>query len=168
MARKRKDFYAPRCILRIRVLRLFRILNILRRNKQKRYICEESSRRAIMKRAERELTKELSFLDSSLTIDSLARAVGTNRTYLSQSVRLEKGLAFCEYINRFRIDYAKSYMQSEQAKFSTEEVAIISGFGSKRNFVRQFRHMEGMTPVQYYKRLKIGVTKPKIANLNSR
>ena len=165
MARKCKGFYAPRRILQVWILRVFRLF---RRNKPKRYICEESSRRAIMRRAERELTKELSFLDSALTIDSLARAVGTNRTYLSQSVRLEKGLAFCEYINSLRIDYAKCYMQSEQAKFSTDEVAIISGFGSKRNFVRQFRRMEGMTPVQYYKRLKIGITMPKIANLNSR
>jgi len=123
-----------------------------------------------MERAERILTKEMSFLDNTLTIESLARAVGTNRTYLSQSVRIEKRLSFCEYINNFRIDYAKIYMQGDQPKrdigvvkdnvtISTEELAIISGFGSKRNFVRQFRRMEGVTPIQYYKRLRSEISR---------
>ena len=109
-----------------------------------------------MERAERVLTKELSFLDNTLTIESLARAVGTNRTYLSQSVKIEKGQSFCEYINNFRVDYAKNYMQRNQP-LSTEELAIISGFGSKRNFVRQFRRTEGITPIQYYKRQRSGI-----------
>ena len=147
----------------------FRFLRIGRLFRRRRnHICEESFRKAIMERAERVLAKELSFLDNTITIDYLARAVGTNRTYLSQSVRIERGLTFCEYINNFRIEYAKVYMQGGQMKrdtrvvkegeiISTEELAIISGFGSKRNFVRQFRRMEGVTPVQYYKRLRSGM-----------
>ena len=138
--------------------------------RRRRYVCEESFRKTIIKRIELKLAAEEMFLDNAITIDNLARAIGTNRTYLSQSIKMETGLTFCELVNGLRVGYAKQCMTGEHIKramdiirddgtLSTEELAIVSGFGSKRNFVRQFRHIEGITPVQYFRKIRMETTK---------
>jgi len=153
-------------------MRMSRICRFLRRLQIKieggdgrgRYICGESFRETIIERVDDRLLKDRLFLDSTLTIEMLARIVGTNRTYLSQSISMQKGMTFCEYINSFRIEYAKSYIRENinkgdtgsrtQCSFlSTDDIAFASGFGSKRNFVRQFRRQAGVTPMQYMKSL---------------
>ena len=132
---------------------------LYRRGRKKSYVCEKTSRVAIMARVDAKLQKEQLFLESRFTIDSLARNVGTNRTYLSQSIKMERGISFSDYINSFRIEYAKQYIIDSIAKEATvrmfvDDIAMASGFGSKRNFVRQFRKIEGVTPMQYIKKAK--------------
>ena len=141
--------------------RMFLRSRIRRNRGRSGYVCNKLSRVAIMARVDAKLQKEQLFLESRFTIDSLARNVGTNRTYLSQSIKMERGLSFSDYINSFRIGYAKQYIIERIAKDSSvrlfvDDIAMIAGFGSKRNFVRQFRKIEGVTPMQCIKRLRSG------------
>jgi len=98
------------------------------------------------------------FLDQNFKIDTLAREIGTNRTYLSRSISYIKKENFTGYINGKRVEYAKNIISKnancsscgkDEPTMSTEDFAIASGFGSKRSFVRCFKEREGVTPSQY-------------------
>ena len=79
------------------------------------------------------------YLDSHLTLATLSRLCGVNRTYLSQVMSEYLG-GFFAYINRCRLDYAQSYREQKPSA-SVEDVAIASGFGSRQSYYnarRQF------------------------------
>ncbi len=131
------------------------------RRKRERYLCKKPVDRGygdIISRSDLVLERELLFLNSDLSIDTMARKVGTNRTYLSNSIKLIRNQSFTDYINTKRVDYAKRIIEDHtvcgnrgEGKFgsSIEDFATASGFGSKRSFVRCFKEREGVTPTQY-------------------
>ena len=131
------------------------------------YVCGDSFQKIIMERADKRLERERSFTNHLFTIEDLARLVGTNRTYLSQSIKMQKGMSFCSYINGWRIGYAKRYIEEkrkersggrigrESGQLTTDDLAIICGFGSKRNFIRQFKQRESVTPMQYIRKMEV-------------
>ncbi len=116
----------------------------------------------IVRKSDELLTKKHLFLDQNFKIDILAREIGTNRTYLSRSIRYIKKENFAGYINSKRVEYAKSIIckrascstsGKDEPSMSTEDFAIAAGFGSKRSFVRCFKESEGVTPSQYRNRM---------------
>ncbi|MDP3453123.1 MAG: helix-turn-helix domain-containing protein [Bacteroidales bacterium] len=129
--------------------------------KRERYLCKKPVDRGygdIISRADSILERELLFLDSNLSIDAMSRKVGTNRTYLSNSIKQMRNQSFTDYINAKRVEYAKRMIGDQTVckgrdggKFgsSIEDFATASGFGSKRSFVRCFKEREGVTPSQY-------------------
>src|SRR3989339_498563 len=145
---------------------------------------------SIIYRSDSVLKRDKLFLNQNLQIGKLAKEVGTNRTYLSRSIKSIKGTTFADYINFHRIAYAKEYMMNySKAKTDStinnmtsyltsyktnargnskcysksnsissttiDDLAIVSGFGSKRNFIRYFKKIEGITPGQYMKGLMV-------------
>lgn len=95
------------------------------------------------------MTKKL-FLDPEFTITTLAKEIGTNRTYLSKFFREEKECKFRDYINLLRAEHAKSLLFSFK-KYAMEDIAILSGFGSVRALNRSFCKNFGKLPTQYRK-----------------
>lgn len=90
------------------------------------------------------------FLDPTLTIMSLAQEIGTNRTYLQSVIKARYSCNFLEYINRCRIDYAKTLML-ENHFLPIKDAASRSGFNSLSSFQRNFMQFEKMTPTQWLK-----------------
>jgi AraC-like DNA-binding protein len=119
----------------------------------------------IIERSDRLLESKKLFLNENFSIDTLAREVGTNRTYLSRSIKHCRHENFAGYINRIKIEYAKrlinerteGFCNSTQSKhpLDLEDIAIASGFGSRRSFVRCFRQLEGITPTQFKNHINI-------------
>lgn len=89
------------------------------------------------------------YLDPSLTLDTLARRLGTNRTYLSNYFNNVKGVTFYDYINALRIQKKSIPMMNEHPEYALEYVARESGFNSISTFRRAFRKHTGTTPGQY-------------------
>ncbi|NCB18001.1 MAG: AraC family transcriptional regulator [Bacteroidia bacterium] len=120
---------------------------------------------AIMERCDKVMAVKKLFLHQNLKISVLAREVGTNRSYLSVSIREVKCKSFSQYINHYRIEHAK-YLMREKKEYPPvipegidpmEEIALASGFSSSRTFIRQFRLKEGTTPARYRKAVLMGV-----------
>lgn len=118
--------------------------------------CKQYS--SIIKKSDKLLLEEKFFLNNNLTLNDLAREVGTNRTYLSKSIKAAKEQSFSEYINSSRVEYSKQLIKEklsncktgiDNSGMSTEDYAIASGFSSTRNYVRCFKMKEGITPTQY-------------------
>ncbi|MFA6334206.1 MAG: helix-turn-helix transcriptional regulator [Bacteroidales bacterium] len=92
------------------------------------------------------------YLDPGLTINKLAKEIGTNRTYLSKFFSGEKGCKFRDYINMLRAEHAKSLLLTIK-RYAIADIAILSGFGSVRALNRAFRKNFGKLPSQLRKEL---------------
>ena len=73
------------------------------------------------------------FLDENLTLESLAKEVGTNRTYLSRMFNQKKLIGFDNYINLKRLSYACSIADRDM---SVDMLVCECGFPSVRSFYR--------------------------------
>ena len=80
------------------------------------------------------------YLENDLTLQMLAQAMGTNRSYLSQYFS-RKSVTYNTYINSLRINYFISRCRELAAAgqdIPIQQLALESGFGSYRTFSRAF------------------------------
>ena len=103
----------------------------------------------------KELMKEKeNYTDSNITRKSIAIKLGTNETYLYETIKKCLDMSFTEYVNLLRLDYAKEKMEKHFNKFTIEDIAMMSGFGTRQTFHRLFRDRYGLSPSEYSKMLK--------------
>lgn len=96
------------------------------------------------------LEKEEVFKNPDLRITDLASLLNTNRTYVSQIINNEFGCPFSDFINKYRIEYAKKMMKSTFSyQNNLQYFAEESGFASLNSFLRAFKKEEGVTPGKY-------------------
>ena len=93
----------------------------------------------ILKVVRYQVETKMAYLDSHLTLVSLARSCGVNRTYLSQVMGEYLG-GFFAYVNRCRLAHAAQY-RVEHPSASIEEMAEASGFGTRQSFYNARRHL---------------------------
>ncbi len=91
------------------------------------------------------------YTKGGLTIEDIARATGTNRTYISSFVNVHYGMTFREWINSLRLEYAKRLM-SEKPDMPLADVAAKAGYLSPSYFSRTFKETEGLTPGKWIER----------------
>ena len=85
------------------------------------------------------------YLNPNLSIDDVADDLKTNRTYISVICNQYYNLAFRDYINRKRIEYAKLKI-AEDPNELMDNIATMSGYLSASQFNRKFKEIEGVTP----------------------
>lgn len=91
------------------------------------------------------------YLDPNITIGDLAKALYTNKVYISRAVGIYRGLNFCQYINEYRIRFAKAVLvKNPTARIGA--VALYSGFNSVVSFNSAFKLFEGVSPGQWARR----------------
>lgn len=106
-----------------------------------------SYKQVLQERMTQAFESERVFLDKKLTIVRLAEIVGTNRTYLSNFINAELQSSFSDYVNRYRVSFAKTLLGENNAPLDV--IAEMSGFNSVSSFRRMFSAVEGCTPGQY-------------------
>ena len=87
------------------------------------------------------------FLQHDLTLSHLARALGTNRTYLGMYFS-RQGTTYNSYINDLRIDcFVRLVREANAAQrpFTAQELAAQSGYRSYRTFSVAFRERKGQS-----------------------
>ncbi|WP_321519642.1 helix-turn-helix domain-containing protein [uncultured Bacteroides sp.] len=89
------------------------------------------------------------YLDSSLSLIKLSSVVGTNTTYLSNSINKYFGCNFKTLINRYRIEYCKKLLGTNPMSVPIKEIAKKCGFSSVSAFYSSFKKITGISPVQY-------------------
>ncbi len=88
-----------------------------------------------------------SHLQEKLTTESIAAALGKNRSYLCTRFREETGLSLNAYITRLRMEEAKRLLEATDKPL--KEIADQLGFSSQSYFHNSFRKSEGTTPARY-------------------
>lgn len=88
------------------------------------------------------------FSDKGTTIEQLAKALSTNRTYLSKHINTAFGKSFNEWINDLRINEACLLLLS-QGKPSIGEVSEKVGYANQSHFTREFSKRMGHSPKKW-------------------
>ena len=117
----------------------------------------DESRRQLLSDAEMErlrsrlltvMSDERPYLDPSLTLTDLTRAVGVNSTVLSHLINKGFEKNFNDFINEYRINEVKSRLRATDDE-TMLAIAFESGFNSKATFNRAFKKFTGRTPREY-------------------
>lgn len=85
------------------------------------------------------------FLDPNLSIIDLASQLNTNRTTLSSVVSQTYGVNFRQLVARYRIEFAKRFMQ-DNPEAKQEEIAMECGFVTAQAFNQKFKELVGEAP----------------------
>lgn len=104
---------------------------------------------AFAEELERLFAEERLWLNPRLTINDVAQALGTNRTYLSDYLNHWLGTTFYEYVNAYRIRAVAEQLAQPSCTLTIEAVAESCGFNSVSTFRRVFIRRYGCTPNQY-------------------
>lgn len=91
--------------------------------------------------------------DADLSLNSLARKLGTNTSDLSRAINEGMGLSFNELINRLRVEEVQRVLSSGDNQRGLLDIAFDAGFSSKASFNRSFKLYAGLSPSEFRKQL---------------
>jgi len=95
------------------------------------------------------LEEENIYLDPDLTVIEVAKKLGTNTKYFSAMLHNEMHTTFCSLINEYRVEKAKTLLQSTDDKI--ESIGMSCGFNSRQSFCRAFLKNTGKKPTDFRK-----------------
>ena len=93
------------------------------------------------------------YLNSDLKLEDIASVLGLNRSYVSDCINSQTGDSFSQFVNGYRIEYAKSVLRGRPDTKMTS-LCIAAGFSSEQSFYRNFKSFTGMTPREWIARQK--------------
>ena len=100
---------------------------------------------SLLGRFEDYIINQQKFLVPGLTINDIARELGSNKTYISRLVNTNYRMTFPDYLNSLKIDYAEQYiLHHRNAK--QNEIAEACGFPNASSFNNTFKKITGVTP----------------------
>ncbi len=100
--------------------------------------------------------KSQRFTKKKYTLNSLAKEINTNSSYLSKVINLEKGNNFSNYLNNLKIDYAINRL-TKDSKFRSYTIKAISeesGFNNQLTFSTAFHKKTKLQPSYFIKQLE--------------
>lgn len=100
---------------------------------------------SLQRRFEEVMANDQLFLMPGITLTYIAERLNTNKTYLSRMINSTYNLAFPDYLNMLRIDYAEQYILHNRGARQSE-VAMACGFSSPSAFNNTFKKITGVTP----------------------
>ena len=104
----------------------------------------------IKTRLERIMQSQQLFLRSDLTLPKLATAVGCSVNHLSQVINAGFGVSFFEYLNGYRVEFAKKLLSAPDSRSGAIlNIAFTVGFNSNSAFYAAFKKCVGQTPAHY-------------------
>ena len=92
--------------------------------------------------------KNKDYLNSSLSLMSLAKKFNTNSSYLSRVLNSSKSINFSQYLNDLRINFAVSQIKNDAVfrKYTIEAIALECGYNNSASFSRSFYKKTGIHP----------------------
>lgn len=103
---------------------------------------------ALYERIKDYMSKEQPFLNDDFDMKDMAMALYSNKLYLSKTINTLSGRNFRQFVNYYRIEYAKSLM-AKDPRLHFNEVSEMSGFHSVVSFNMAFKVNTGRTPSEW-------------------
>ncbi|MGN0407770.1 MAG: helix-turn-helix domain-containing protein [Bacteroides sp.] len=88
-------------------------------------------------------------VDESLSLESVAKGVYLNPSYVSHIFKKVTGMSFIDYMAEVKMDRAKVLLRNPQIKIY--DVASIIGYANPEYFSKIFKKKTGYSPVAYQK-----------------
>jgi AraC-like DNA-binding protein len=94
------------------------------------------------------MATERYYLESDLSLQSLADRVEISPHHLSQILNEKLEKSFYDYVNEQRVEYARQLLLREPRR-AIVNIAFESGYNSKNSFYNAFKRHTGTTPSEY-------------------
>jgi AraC-like DNA-binding protein len=85
----------------------------------------------------------------NISLEEMAERLGYESHYLSRRFHAILGKNFKQFVNEYRVQYAKQLIRAVGREKTMTEIAFDSGFSSVRNFNRAYKMVEGVEPRQH-------------------
>ncbi len=96
--------------------------------------------------------EEKPYLFSHISLEDVAIALETNRTYLSKAINTAYSKSFSALVNELRIREARQFLINKKYNhISTEGIGQMVGYNSRNVFYSNFKKHTGLTP-SYFKK----------------
>ena len=112
---------------------------------------EEKNSSPLLEQLQHYFETKKPYLIPELKIFDVARALGTNRTYISDLLNNEMDTNFNNFVNRYRVMEAKRLLNNGVNPSNTREIATRCGFNSYPTFFRAIKEISGMSPSDFLK-----------------
>lgn len=90
------------------------------------------------------------YLDPTISLEKISEELNISCGHLSRIINTGMSLSFTEYINRLRVEEAKTYLTNpEFAKYTLVAIGLEAGFNSKSAFHACFKKYTNLTPHQF-------------------
>ena len=90
------------------------------------------------------------YLDNRLRLDDLAIHLNLSRNHTSQIINEHFNLSFFDFVNQYRIKYAKNLLlQNKEENRTIAQIAFDVGFNNRASFYRAFRKFANASPKEY-------------------
>lgn len=97
--------------------------------------------------------KEHPYLNPNLSLDDVARELGTNRCYVARAVKVYTGRNFCQFVNHYRIKHMMDLFKSDPS-LRVNELSVRSGFNSPTSLSIAFKLEQDIPPGEWCRRFR--------------
>jgi len=100
------------------------------------------------------------FTKVGYSLNTLAKELQTNSSYLSKAINATRQMNFTNYINKLRVEFILDKLKNEPIfqRYTIRALAHEAGFNSTQSFTRAFTKYTQKTPTAYIKNLNRTVT----------
>ena len=111
---------------------------------------DELKESVLFKKIDKIIRSEKLYLNPDLDLDQLSKILSISKHRVSFIINEISGNNFNNYINKFRVEQAKSNIAEDvDKKYTLESIAYDVGFNSMSTFNSAFKKNESITPSQY-------------------
>jgi AraC-like DNA-binding protein len=123
------------------------------KQKYSRSSLSEQDKGALFNRLMNYMKVRKPYLEPNLSLKELGIMMGVPAKNISQVINEKLDQNFNDFVNIFRIEEAKKYLNdSSQSHLTIQEIFYRCGFNSKSTFNLVFKNYTGLTPVGYRKK----------------
>lgn len=94
-------------------------------------------------------------INQSLSFNDFAKIVNISPTRLKAVFKNKTGMGVMQYFRKMKITRAKLFIRENDYNFT--QIALLLGYDSIHGFSRQFKAVEGMSPREYAKSVKLNL-----------
>ena len=102
----------------------------------------------LMQRLRLLMDEQKPYLNSEMKQQDVADMLSTNRTYITDCIKAATGQTFTQFINTYRVEYAKQLLTHHPDE-KMSAVWAKSGFATESSFFRTFKAVTGSTPNEW-------------------
>ncbi len=111
---------------------------------------ENAAEERLLQELQRLFVDEKVYLNQDLSLNELAKMLGTSKTTLSHTINMRMNRNFPTLLNEYRIEEAVRLLTDKKTgSYKMEVIGEMCGYRNRQVFHSAFKRETGLTPVQF-------------------